>query len=549
MSYKAPPVEGRFVDESLFGDTAAQAAFKTKSYGALEKKGGADVRMGATAAAAATVAVARDTMRGPGGGSSSSGTRNTAAAKTAAAGVRKGGKGAIPPAPVILTAADVIAMGRMALLRDPVAERAAKVAAENARYEREAVAEERKSKIRGMEAARLAALPLSQLAMEAEAEKAARRVLAAAQCEDATDDMKRMNSMLNQAITVAIRDRQVAEKREAKVAEGAAERLRELAAEVENLEAQQKADVALGLKKERLAVVRDELGAQLVEALARKKAVRAAIALEEIGRRAGNTGEMALEAAEKAKKEVKRLAQLADFKADNEAQIVLRKARKEAEAAQDAKADAEALAVLATKIAHAALVEKAAAEKERTLHLAATNVAKILDNSSARDEARQRREEELGARRERAKAVAKAAKEAATAVELRDAHYSMAAEKQTRAASMIEDERAEFERAAVVQREWLAAERRAVEARGEKNAQLLLDLRGQMEEKEERAKAARAGGAAEEAQRVAKINAEMAKRVMMRDKKVGELRDLGVDPRWANQLASMTFSTIDKFSK
>ena len=333
MSYKAPPVEGRFVDESLFGDTAAQAAFKSKSYGALEKNG-ADVRMGATAAAAA--AVARDTMRG-----------------TATA-ARKGGKGAIPPAPVILTTADVIAMGRMALLRDPVAERAAKVAAEDARYEREAVAEERKAKIRGMEAARLAALPLSQLQMEAEAEKAARRVLAAAQCEDATDDMKRMNSMLNQAITVAIRDRQVAEKRDARVAEGAAERLRELAAEVENLEAQQKADAALGLKKERLAVVRDELGAQLAEALARKKAARAAIALEEIGRRAGNTGEMAVEAAEKAKKEVKRCAQLADFKADNEAQVELRKARRDAEAAQDAKADAEALAVLATKIAHAA---------------------------------------------------------------------------------------------------------------------------------------------------------------------------------------------------
>jgi hypothetical protein len=531
MSYKAPPVEGRFVDESLFGDTAAQAAFKSKSYGALEKGGADDVRMGATAAA-----VARDTMRG----------KTTAAAATTA---RKGGKGAIPPAPVILTTADVIAMGRMALLRDPVAERAAKVAAEDARYEREAVAEERKAKIRGMEAARLAALPLSQLQMEAEAEKAARRVLAAAQCEDATDDMKRMNSMLNQAITVAIRDRQVAEKRDARVAEGAAERLRELAAEVENLEAQQKADAALGLKKERLAVVRDELGAQLAEALARKKAARAAIALEEIGRRAGNTGEMAVEAAEKAKKEVKRCAQLADFKADNEAQVVLRKARKDAEAAQDAKADAEALAVLATKIAHAALVEKAAAEKERTLHLAATNVAKILDNSSARDEARQRREEELGARRERAKAVAKVAKEAATAIELREAHYSMAAEKQTRAASMIEDERAEFERAAVVQKEWLAAERRAVAAKGEKNAQLLLDLRGQMNEKEQLAKAARVVGAREEAQRVATLSADLAKRVLMRDKKVGELRDLGVDPRWANQLASMTFSTVDKFSK
>jgi hypothetical protein len=511
MAYKAPPVEGRFVDESLFGETAAQAAFKSKSYGAP--------------AASATTAS----------------SQQRASVKGARGSVRGAKAGAASSAALVVSSSEVDAMRRAAVLANPVAERAAKAAAEEERKRIEAIAEARKEKIRSMEAARIAALPLSQLQQEAEDEKAARRKLAAAQREDATDDMKRMNSMLNQAITVAIRDRQVAEKKELDAAAKAADRLRELSAEVENLEAQQKSDEMLLVKKGKLAVVRDELASQLAEAIARKKAARQAIVAEELKRRAGAEGEVALERAERAKKEAKRLAQLADFKADNEAQIALRKARKEAELELDAKADAEALAVAAMKLAQQEAADKQAAEKERLLHLAATNVSKILDNRSAADEARQRREEELGARRERAKAAAAAAKQHATAIELRAAHYQMAAEKQVAAASMIEEERAEFERASVVQEEWLEAERVADKARAEKNAQLLCDLRSQMEEKAVKAKAARVKAAADEFARVAAIDAELAMRVSMRDKKVKELHSLGVDPRWANKLAGMQF--------
>ena len=522
MTYKAPPVEGRFVDESLFGDTAAQTAMKTKA-----KTGAAGVVGGTVGGASA---------RGGGG-------------MTGAANTARGGRGAILPAPLILTCADVLAMARLAELSDnPIAARAAKAAAEEARYARDSIAEERKSKIRGMEAARIAALPKSLLVQEAEAGKAARRVLAAAQCEDATDDMKRMNSMLNQAITVAIRDRQVAEKKEAKVAEAASERLRELAAEVDNLQAQARADAAKEEKKDRLAVVRDELFAQLEEALARKKNDRAAVAADGQDRKRKQLGEAAMELAEKARKDAKRVAQLSDFAADNAAQISLRKERKEAEAAQDAKADAQALKLLQVKIAQAAVVAAAVAEKERTLHLAAAHVSKILDNTSQRDEARQRREEELSARRERARAVAKTQKEAATAVELKIAHHTMAAEKQHRQASMIEEERAEFERAAAVQKDWLAAELRLEAKKSDANERLLVSLRGQMDEKLVRAKEARVYSAGEEAQRVAAIAGELAKRVTMRDKKVDELRNLGVDPRWANQLANMKFTTVDKLT-
>lgn len=504
-SYKAPPVEGRFVDESLFGETAAQRMTKAKSY----------TGPGASPPQPVPKAVARQ------------GPRAAASSRAAAA--------------VVVSGDDVARMRAEATLRDPKAERLAKAAAEEERARVHAVAEERKAKIRSLEAARLAKVPLSVLAQEAEDEKAARRLAAAAQLEDQTDDMKRMNSVQNMAITVAIRDRQVAEKRALAAAAAADERLRELSAEVDVFEALARADAAKLETKAKLAVVRDELAAQLEDALARKAAARAAVAAEEARRRASAEGEVAIERAEKAAREERRKRQTEDLIADNAAQIAARAARKAEEAARDAKADAEALAIARVKEEHLLAADAARLEKERVLHLAAANVSRVLDDRDEKDSRRQRREEELGARREKARAAAQAARAADAAHALRAAHLAMMAGKSVSAATMIEEERQEFARAAVVQGEWLEAARDAEHARALKSAALLRDLRAQMEEKKVEKAAARALEAAAEDQRQALVAGEMAMLARIRDKKVVELKGLGVDPRWANTVANLKF--------
>ena len=502
-SYKAPPVEGRFVDESLFGQTAAQRMTKAKSYAGP----------GASPPQPLPKALARK------------GTMKATAA----------------PVAVIVSGDDVARMRAEAVLRDPKAERLAKAAAEEERARVHAIAEERKAKIRSLEAARLAKVPLSMLQQEVEDEKAARRLAAAAQLEDQTDDMKRMNSVQNMAITVAIRDRQVAEKRALAIAAAADDRLRELSAEVDVFEALARADAAKLETKAKLTVVRDELHVQLEEALARKAAVRAAIAAEEAKRRASAEGEVAIERAERAAKEEKRKRQTEDLKTDNAAQIAARAARKAEEAARDAKADAEALEIARVKEAQLVAAEAARLEKERVLHLAAANVSKVLDDRDAKDSRRQRREEELGARRERARAAAQAARASEAAYALRTAHLAMMAGKSVSAATMIEEERQEFARAAVVQEEWLEAAREEERERAVKSAALLRDLRVQMEEKKiEKAKARLLEAAAED-KRQALVAEDMKMLARIRDKKVAELKGLGVDPRWANTIANLRF--------
>ena len=108
MAYKAPPVEGRFVDESLFGETAAQAAFKSKSYGAP--------------AASATTAS----------------SQQRASVQGARGSVRGAKAGAASSAALVVSSSEVDAMRRAAVLANPVAERAAKAAAEEERKRIEA---------------------------------------------------------------------------------------------------------------------------------------------------------------------------------------------------------------------------------------------------------------------------------------------------------------------------------------------------------------------------------------------------------------------------
>ena len=177
-------------------------------------------------------------------------------------------------------------------------------------------------------------------------------------------------------------------------------------------------------------------------------------------------------------------------------------------------------------------------EKERLLHLAATNVTKILDNRAQVDELRARRAQEREAREAREKELARARARADAEAELALTRAAMLGAKQAHMASMIEEEKEEFDRAGRAQDEWLAAERAKDEERAAKNAALLRDLSAQMREREDAVRVRRAREAKEEDDRQAAVAAQSAFLRGIRDKKVLELKGLGVDPRWASALQS-----------
>jgi hypothetical protein len=510
MAYRAPPVVGREVDESLFGETAARKVFNSKTYeGAVSYSPQGRTKVG--------------------GGRSG----------------RVGGAAVAAAAPLTVASGEVVAMRREATLGNGEAVRAAeerRAAAE----ERTAVAEARKERIRALEASRLANVPLSQLQQEEEDEKNARRALAVALREQATDDMKAMNSIINEAITVSIRDRQMEEKRRQREAEKAAQRMMELKAEIEVMESQQRADEAEGRKRAGIKVQQRALAEQLGAAIHRKRAALEAVQAEERVRRERMKEELAEEEAGKVAALHARKALLADFKLHNDAAVEARAGRKAAEREAEARADAEALVLAEKKEAQLRREEEARKEKERILHLAATNVASILDDRDARDELRARRAQELADRAVRAKALREAQSKAASQAALRAAAEGMKADKLAAMAGMIEEEKREFEKAARAQAEWLEREREAERERARKGAALLKDLGAQVEEKRRAEAGRKAAEAKEEAERVAGLKEQVRFLKAIRDKQVGEIQALGVAPQWTSALMKYDTEAISE---
>jgi len=498
MAYKAPPVVGREVDEALFGETKARKVFNSKTYEDAVSYSPSGTKVG-------------------------------------------GGKaqkpGAVQPSaePLVIGASSVLNMKRGATLGRGEEIRA-RAEREALAAERKNVAESRKERIRAMESSRLANIPLSKLQQEEEDEKSARRALALALQEQATDDMKAMNSIINEAITVSIRDRQVEEKKRQQEAEKAAQRMMELKAEIQVMEAQQHADEEEAKKKLLVKVQQRALADQLHAAINKKKTALDAIQKEERERREKMKGELEAEEAKKEASILARKALLLDFKLHNDAAVGARAARKAAELEADRRADAEAAVLAEKKEAQLKREEEARKEKERVLHLAATNVARILDDRDSRDELRARRAQELADRALRQKALAEAKAKAEAQRSLRAAQAEMAASKLIHMASMIEEEKQEFERAAVAQEEWLEAERVAERLRLEKGKALLVDLAAQVEEKKALDVARRAREAKDELERVAGLKDKVEFLKSIRDKQVQEMKSLGVDPKWTGAL-------------
>lgn len=439
---------------------------------------------------------------------------------------------------VLLRADEIFTMRKASEIESPEQLRRRKEYEAQERKERQAAAEARKEKIRSMEATRIANIPKTQLEQEDEDEKNHRRQLAKEMRDETMDDIKKMNSILNYAITATIRERQIAEKKEREAAEKAADRMRDLQAEIEALEVRKKAEEAEMAKHAVIDRVKQEMVAQVHEAINRKKAQREAMKQDEIQRKLMLAKQ--LEADAKAKEQLMKKKQdiLNDTIKLNEQAIEAKKQRKLQEIALDRKIDAEAAAIVAAKEAAEAEKERQRKLREEAEFKVRGEISKFYDDTEKREEMLMRRAYEEGERREREKALVRARAQAAAQADLHETRVRILAEKQTRMAEMIDDERAEFERAIRLQEEWLAQEKIKEDTRNAANAAFLKDIRVQVKEKEERLRTMKQHERKELDASRAAVQAELDHLRQVRDRKLEEMKALGLPAKYMAELTS-----------
>lgn len=488
---------GPKVDEALFGDTRAQAARKSKI--------------------AAPLAAPPSPPAGHGH------------ANVSAAALRKATE------PVVMAASDLHAIATQTMSReqqDTLRLRDAHMREE----QQQSVAEARKAKIRALEQQRLAQVPKTVLEMEEEAERARLVRYAERQRDEELDDVKAMNSMQDYAVTVTIRNRQLQEKKDRAAAEKQAERVLDIETEVARLEQVARVherEAALRAESERLAA---DVRRQMEERLAEKQRQ-----LEDLKRQASAAvEEMRLaEAAEAAKAEAERLRKaemLSEVLIANTQSIESKKAARAADLAEWRKAQEAQAAIDARKAALEDEKERARKERDAMLTRMRGDVGKVNDDRAAQDELRARRAFEAGQRAERQRALDRARKEAEALEELRKARLAQLEDRQRRLAEEIEVDKAEYSRAMAVQRQWVESERAATDALRSANRDHVAALLRQKEEAEAAKKAEFEARRVEGARDRAAQEANLERLRKIREQKVQELLQLGVEPAYTVQL-------------
>ena len=299
----------------------------------------------------------------------------------------------------MLSAGDIYAMQRAAVIKTAEELRADKAAAARELKERQAVAEARKEKIRGLEAQRIANLPKSFLEQEAADERLRRLAMAQLAKDESQSDVKKMNSIFNYALTVTIRDRQLREKKERDEQEKAREKMRDIELEIEVLEKQRAKEDLEASKKGGREQYRADVLSQLHVALNRKKVARDAMLAEEAQRKAGYALVLAAEKEKADELLKKKSADLQETLMLNQAAIEQKKARRQQDLDEDAKVDAEALAIDRAKAAAQAEKERIFAAKQAAAARDVGALGKFLDDGEAKLELAMQRAYEEGARR------------------------------------------------------------------------------------------------------------------------------------------------------
>lgn len=298
------------------------------------------------------------------------------------------------------------------------------------RLEKQQRAEARKERMRALESKRLANLPKSFLEQQEEKERQEILQRAAHEINERDDDMKRVNSLMNYAITVAIRERQLEEKKERAEKEKLRERMEALDMEVASMRAAHSVDREEQFRRETRRAAAQGMLSQLEEARLRKQKEREELKGEQ--KRRQKEAEITLVKERAIRDEQLREQRLAlnDILLANERNIQAKRERILEEREMEAKADRELLEIAARQEAEAQAQEKLRKEKERLQHIAAGITTKLQDDREAQDLLRERRAYEAGLRADRAVLLAKAKKAAEVRADLEQSRAQQLQEKQ-----------------------------------------------------------------------------------------------------------------------
>jgi hypothetical protein len=439
-------------------------------------------------------------------------------------------------APVVMRASDLHVMQRRAVIKTSEDLEHEREAALEARRARASKAELRKAKMLALEDKRRAAEPLTELEQEEAEARDRARIMAKHRKEEAMDAVKAMNSMMEYAKTVTIRDRQVEEKKASRAREKEREKVLDLEVEVSRLEEVKKyldRDAELRVKR---AEARKDIEVQMAEARQRRREE-----FEERQREAARTVARMKEMEEEDRaKEVerrdKKSALRREVKAANEAAIRGKTERREAAIAEDRALEEEQR--LATEAAIAAEMEreKERLRREEMFFKLRGAVEKFQDNSEQIAETQMRRAFEAGQRKARHEAEERERKRAEMYAELKRARDEQLKLKEVTRAMEIQKERDEFERNQAARREWMASERRVMEDRRDRDRHHVKAVLQQAEEKLAAVKEARLERRNAGIAGVQATGEEMTKLEYIRERKAKELREAGVDNKYTVQL-------------
>jgi hypothetical protein len=490
-----------YVDETLFGESGApRPAVEASQHGKA-------ARAGATLSRGDLLALSGATAVG--------------------AGAEGRGRGAT---------ALVVSSGELARMRGPGARAGSSEEAKEEVEERAKRAADRKARILAFERVRESKVPLSALQQEEEEAKERARILYAHQQDEALDDVKRLNSMVAYAKMAQIRDRQLAEKRARAEAAAEEERVRDLEVELARLEkvkvthereeaqrrGQREARKGIEEQLDERARAREEARAQRVREAAEAQAAAEQARAEELAKRHKDA-----EAAAELRRETVEA---------NAAAAEARRRKRQEELDEDARLDAVRADMDRELVRREVAREVERARREEMEFRLRGAVQKFQDDREAIDQLRAQRAFEAGQRAERERELERARKRAEAEDELRAARAQQEELRRLRQAMELEREKDEFDANQAARTQWMRAEHDAKEAVRARDVAHRDALFHDVEVRAAARKAAADATRGEGKDDIQLRDAAVAKLKHIRDEKIRQLVDAGVDPKYTADL-------------
>lgn len=395
----------------------------------------------------------------------------------------------------------------------------------------------RKAHMLELEAKRLKNKKLTVLEQEEKEAKEARRNLSQFQRDEALDDVKTMTRKLRYAETVAVRDRQVAEKIERVRAAKEAERVRDLEMELARLKTiKMHRDRETSLRR-KLVDDRSAIEAQIEYNKKQKEAAREAIRQEQREKKVAMEKQAQEEKEEMIRQEELQREHLAAVLAANEQAIAIKKKRKEDEIEEDRKI-MEYLKKEDEKRQRREEEEEAIkAQREAEITRLRAMQEKMADKDAEMDALRAKRAFEAGERKLRERLLEEARVRAerqeemmrAREIQRRDIEATVVAEARRQRVEFAKNRNAGAEEAARILKE--EEETLSKNHAHKRDIIKMIEVR-EAERKEARKVYLKRGEGAQKA-----IVDELARIREIRDRKVGELLEAGVPERYTVELA------------